>query len=447
MFRLHALRPKTLPIVGMRSWQEQNVESECDHGTCAARPSTRMEPSSRHVFWILLAAIIAMLAKVYCAVTTLGTEDVALYFRFGEVTDARGLAFAMTNPVFNHTPLVAEYVAFLFSTLEGKAKWFPLLIKLPGIVASFGSVFALIWLQRRIPKIPNYAVIVFALSPAAFMIDGFHGNLDSVMIFLLLLAGCACAAKHPSWIVCAVCLGMAAQIKVIALLIAPVFAFFWLHRGRGFHFSATAGAAIVLGWLPGIMADPFAFAKNVVGYGSVWGMWGITYLLRATGYSEFGTVHWLQLTNLQLLVSQILKLSIIACVMVAAWRNRQGNAATLFGTVAFCWMAFFTFAPGMAPQYMVWFAPFVLVWNARWYTALIAVVSATLFAYYQVTVGTFPWYRTTSLRFLPYATTLLVPWAVFVACTIAYLAKSARSDGSKGEESEPTPNGAMLQTP
>ena len=97
----------------------------------------------------------------------------------------------MTNPVFNHTPLVAEYAAFLFSSLEGKAKWFPLLIKLPGIVASFGSVLALIWLQRRIPKIPIYAVIVFATSPAALMIDGFHGNLDSVMIFLLLLAGCA----------------------------------------------------------------------------------------------------------------------------------------------------------------------------------------------------------------------------------------------------------------
>jgi Gpi18-like mannosyltransferase len=157
-----------------------------------------MEPSRRGVIWILLAAIIATLAKLYCAVTTLGTEDVALYFRFGQVTEARGLAFAMTNPSFNHTPLVAEYAATLFAVLDGKAKWFPLLIKLPGILASLGSVLALIWLQRRIPKIPTYAIVLFALSPAAFMIDGFHGNIDSVMTLLLLLAGCACAASNPS---------------------------------------------------------------------------------------------------------------------------------------------------------------------------------------------------------------------------------------------------------
>ena len=389
-----------------------------------------MAPSYRGVIWILLAAIIATVAKLYCAVTTLGTEDVALYFRFGQVTEARGLGFAMTNPSFNHTPMVAEYVATLFAILDGKAKWFPLLIKLPGILASFGSVLALIWLQRQIPKIPTYAIVLFALSPAAFMIDGFHGNIDSVMTLLLLLAGCACAASNPSWLVCALCVALAAQIKVVALLITPVFAFYWFHRGKGLHFIASAGTGILLGWLPGILADPAAFTKNVIGYGSVWGMWGVTFLLRQTGNAAFQTVHWLQLTNAQLVVSQILKVAVIACVLTAAWRNRKGDAVVLFSTIAFCWTAFFSFTPGMGVQYMAWFGPFVLIWNARWFAGLLAVVSTALFAYYQITAGSIPWYRTTSTLFLPYAPLLLLPWATFVACAIAMLKNSINRQSS-----------------
>ena len=378
---------------------------------------------SRGDIWVLITAVFATAAKVYCAITTLGTEDVINYLRYGQIIDLAGMARALSYPTFNLTPLAAEYPAVLVAMLEGNLKWFPLLLKLPGILASLGSVIAMLWLQRRIPKIPTYAIMLFAASPVSFMIDGFHGNIDSVMIFPLLLAACACAAERPSWLVCAFFLALASQVKVVALLTSPVFAFYWFHRGRGLHFIAACGAAVILGWLPGLLASPLDFNRNVVGYGSIWGLWGITYFLRITGIEAFQMVHWIGLSDAQLRVSQILKLTIIVLVLMTAWKNRKGDASVLFTTIAFCWIAFFTLSPGMGMQYMVWFAPFVLVWNARWYTILTVVTSVTLFFFYQIGCGRLPWHHTESPRFMPYTAVLLVPWAAFLACTIALLWK------------------------
>jgi hypothetical protein len=284
-----------------------------------------MVSHSRGTFWILLTAIISALAKIYCALTTFGTDDVELYHRYGRVVEAVGFKLALSNPIFNLTPLAAEYPAFLSTLFQGNERWFPFFLKLPGILASFGSVLALLWLQRRFPRIPTYGLILFAASPIAFMIDGFHGNFDSILVFLLLGAACTCVSERPSWLACAALLALAAQVKVVALLVAPAFAFFWLNRGRGIHFIVVTGLAILAGWLPGLLAAPLPFLKNVVGYGSVWGVWGVTYLLRSTGIPEFSNPHWINLTAGQLIVSQVLKVGIISFVLWAAWRNRKAG--------------------------------------------------------------------------------------------------------------------------
>jgi hypothetical protein len=410
-----------------------------------------MLTSSRGTFWILFAALVATAAKLYCAWTTFGSEDVNAFFRFGQIIDLRGLERVLTLPSFNHTPLTAEYSTSLVSLLRGNEMWFPFFIKLPGILCYLGTVIAMIWLQRRIPSISTSALVFFAASPVSFMIDGFHGNIDSVMVFPLVLAACACALPQPSWVLCAVFLALAAQVKVAALLTAPVFWFFWLYRGRGWQFLLFTGVAIILGWLPGILANPVAYMKNVLGYGGIWGLWGITRLLHATGYPEFQQIHWSGLSHAQVVISQILKATIILGVLIAAWRNRKGDASALFNTIAFCWIFFFSFAPGMGMQYMLWFAPFLLVWNARWYVALTIVISIVLFLYYQTACDTFPWYKTDSPRVTKYASVLLVPWAGFLACTIAFLTKR-KSNGaanlvSDGDMALPAPTACETEMP
>lgn len=379
----------------------------------------------RSTVWILAAALIATLIKLYLAYATYGTDDVLLYFQYGMTVNLHGLAGAFEEPQFNLTPLAAWYPSLLMDSLARNRNWFPLALKLPGILAYLGTVVAMVWLRLRIPRLPSYALVLFAASPVSILIDGFHGNLDSIMVFGLVLAGCACALQRPNWILCAVCLVFASQVKVVALLTAPAFWFFWIHRGRAWSFLLATGAATVFGWLPGILANPPAFFSNVLAYGSVWGMWGITFLLHLTGQPSFQEVNWVGLSNAQIVVSQLLKLIIIAVVVVAGWRNRQGDASTLFGTISFCWIVFFVFSPGMGLQYLLWFAPFLLVWNARWYVALTMISSLVLFFYYTISCGGFPWWRAHTSHFADYYAFLLLPWAAMVACGTTYLVKRA----------------------
>jgi len=170
----------------------------------------------------------------------------------------------------------------------------------------------------------------------------------------------------------------------------------------------------------------------------VWGVWGVTYLLRSTGIPEFSNPHWINLTAGQLIVSQVLKVGIISFVLWAAWRNRKAGATGIFDTLTLCWMIFFALAPGMGSQYLVWFAPFLLVWNARWYAGLTILNSALLFAYYQICCGKMPWFRADSLRFAPYEVVMIVPWATFVACAIVLILK-VRRNGVSNEEASPAP--------
>jgi hypothetical protein len=411
-----------------------------------------MLKSGRGTFWILFAALVATAAKLYCALRTYGSEDVLTFFRYGQIIDLAGMERVLTLRTFNHTPLAAEYSTNLVTLLRGNETWFPFFLKLPGILCYLGTVIALIWLNRRLQTIPTYALILFAASPVSFMVDGYHGNIDSVMVFPLVLAACACALPRPSWILCAICLTLAAQVKVAALLLSPVFWFFWMYRGKGWQFLLVTGAAVILGWLPGITANPAAFMTNVLGYGSIWGVWGITRLFHLTGYPEFQQMHWFGLSKSQVLISQVLKLIIIGGVLAIAWRNRKGNAAVLVSTIAFVWMIFFSLSPGMGMQYMVWFAPFLLVWNARWYTALMIVTSLLLFAFYQAASTTFPWYLTESSSVVKYADVLLIPWVAFLACATAFIVQWRKSTPIESvevskETSFPAINGAEPVAP
>ena len=56
---------------------------------------------------IVLIAVLATAAKVYCALTTVGTVDVAFFRSFGEVISDRGVAqIYRENALFNHPPLL-----------------------------------------------------------------------------------------------------------------------------------------------------------------------------------------------------------------------------------------------------------------------------------------------------------------------------------------------------
>ena len=217
------------------------------------------------------------------------------------------------------------------------------------------------------------------------MISGYHGNVDSVLTCLLLLAAQDCNDGRAA--ACGVWLGLACNVKVIPLLVAPVFFFFWLARGRAKAFFLPAMACIVAGWAVPLIALPKIFLSQVLGYGSNWGSWGIPFVLRATGLPAFAPLGFTDLTPAQSMVMTALKVAIVVMALWIAWHRRTLPASALFSTLAFVWAAFFVLAPGVGAQYLVWIAPFLLVESAAWYATITVASSVFLGVFYQTISG------------------------------------------------------------
>src|SRR5207237_10400448 len=108
-----------------------------------------------------------------------------------------------------------------------------------------------------------------------------------------------------------------------------------------FKFIVPTVLTFLVLWAQALFNFPIAFAKNVLSYGSFWGLWGVTYWLRQTGWSEFGRVTYLHFTPAQALVATILKLSIIAIVLSIALRRRYLGRQNWLRFLAYDWLVFF----------------------------------------------------------------------------------------------------------
>ena len=366
---------------------------------------------------VLLVALLAAAAKCFCAATTSGTLDVVCFREFGRIISAEGLiALYRKLPIFNHTPLVGTFTSVLFDATGGRDVPFRLLLRLPGIAADLGAVVALLWLRRKTGRPAWWALGLFAASPVAFMISGYHGNVDSLVALGLLLTALTCFSGQAA--LCGLCWGLTCQVKIIPLLVAPVFFFFWWQRGQAWRFFAVGAGTMLVGWAWPLLTIPGVFLQHVLDYNSMWGTWGISALLRLTGAAGLDGV---RMAPPGFGVSAILKLAVATSVCALAWRRRAAEPLSLFTTLSLAWLIFFVFAPGFCVNYLIWLAPFVVVHSERSYGAVTAASSVALFAFYTAVCGGLPWDKAyegikTSPLWIPW---LLLPWGTMVLCLVA----------------------------
>jgi hypothetical protein len=369
---------------------------------------------------VVVAASVALIAKSVIALNTFGTNDVAFFYQFGKSLAQHGLEWTYLSDVaFNHPPLVAAFIQQIYGWdhipwLHENGVAFPFLLRLPGIIADFVVVLVLLSASRPL-RLPTWSLLVLALSPVSLMISGFHGNTDPVMVMFLVLASFMCLRERP--ILCGLFLALSCQIKIIPLLLVPVFLFYWLHRRRTVAFLFPFAASMILLWIQPLLEFPAIFIHRVLFYGSFWGLWGITYWLRMTGLNDFSPVTYYNFLPLQQVVVTFLKLGIIAAVLGVAWRRRKLDAQGLFASLGWAWVIFFIFSPGVCAQYMVWLMPFLLVLSPGLFASLTAASSLFLFFFYNTIAGGLPWYLAISTgqrndQWLPWS---LWPWVILIA--------------------------------
>ncbi|MDR3402228.1 MAG: hypothetical protein P4L99_06990 [Chthoniobacter sp.] len=371
---------------------------------------------------VLLLAIAALAAKLYCAATTIGSADVVFFYQYAHTIHEQGLPTMYQATVFfNHTPLVgwfsdAAYTLAGAATQDPDAKrYFVFYLRLPAIFADFFGVIALLWFQEKTGRPLWWALALYAASPVGFMVSGYHGNVDSVMALGVLLAGIACAMNRPA--LCGLCLGFACNIKIIPLILLPAFFFLWWHRGRAARFTIPTALTILIGWSYPLLTIPGVFLKDVLGYGSIWGVWGITYALRFTNHPALRDIAFAQPTPAQAAIITGLKVLIVILALVVAWRRRKVELIEIFQTLAVVWAVFFVFAPGFGAQYLAWIMPCFLVASERWYAWLTAASSVALFVFYNAISGGMPWWQGLKVHSIAgqWAPALVLPWLVLAA--------------------------------
>ena len=368
---------------------------------------------------VLFAAGVAFIIKLLIAWNTIGTNDVVSFYLFGKSLTHSGLEATYVSQVsFNHPPLVAVFVRGIYQLdhlrwIHENGVAFPFLLRLPGIIADFLVVILLLAAARQL-RLPIWSLLILALSPVLVMISGFHGNTESVMVLFLVLAAYMCLQERP--ILCALFLALGCQIKIIPLLLAPVFFFYWLDRRKGLTFTLPLLLASVLLWIEPLLKFPAIFIHRVVFYGSFWGIWGITYWLKLTGVRDFWPVTYYNFLPLQQVVVTTLKVAIIISVCILAWRRRKLNGHGLFASLGWAWIIFFILSPGVCAQYLVWLMPFVLVLSPRFFAWLTAASSLFVFFFYNSICHGLPWYLAISngnlaVEWVPWT---IWPWATLI---------------------------------
>ncbi|MEP6672299.1 MAG: glycosyltransferase 87 family protein, partial [Chthoniobacter sp.] len=378
---------------------------------------------------VLLIALLAVAAKLYCAATTYGTVDVILYYGFAKNIVHEGVVNTyLHDRIFNHPPLLGNYLGFAYQlaggteTTPASGQRFAFFHRLPGILADFSVVLLLLWIRRQTGRPPWWAIAVLAASPVSFMISGYHGNYDPLIPLGLTLTVIACMQRRA--LLAGVLLAVACQVKIIPLLMSPVLFFYWWQQGRdkAWTFMAATVLTLLLCWSAPLLAAPEIFTRQVLVYNSIWGWWGITYLLNISGIDGLaGMVSLKPLSPSQALVTQTLKFLVIAGTLVLAWRRRKAAPAELLATMGLVWGLFFTFAPGFGVQYLAWVSPFLLFYSTRWFLAFTGSASVALFIFYNTISNGIPWQKGFGLErlFGIWGPPLLLPWVVFVAFMIA----------------------------
>lgn len=326
---------------------------------------------------LLLAASLAFIFKLWLALFTEGTLDVAAFADHLAKIEELGVGAyhvtgAFNNP-FNSPPFIIHFLKALGWLTGATNLPFAFWLRLPCILADAGSLSLVYKILDRSPtphrarRAPWLLLLLLALSPISIIISGFHGNTDPVMIFFVLLSAYLLETRERVVWLAALAFGLALNIKVAPLIFAPALWFYLPGMRQRIEYFGLAALVFLLGSLPYLFFEPVHIARRVFGYSSIYGHWGWTYLA-ATWFPaslQFANQPHDVIGVHALFASTGKWLTLAAIVAAAAWLNRRTPKPSLHLQLGLATAIFLFLTPGFGSQYLSWLVPWAVFLGLR----------------------------------------------------------------------------------
>jgi 4-amino-4-deoxy-L-arabinose transferase-like glycosyltransferase len=338
----------------------------------------------RYVLGILTLVFFA--AKAITAWRTVGTDDALFWQTFARTVRRVGPIDIYSQHLivrYNHPPPIGWLLMGL-NQLTDLGLPFRFLIRLPACLADVGSTFLVFELLRRRVSLGHAfaAAVLVAVNPVLFIISGFHGNTDAVLVFFVLLSVWLLADRdRPVW--AALALAAALGVKLVPVVVIPAILAAGFSRGRrvGFRLLAAAAVAVTASWLPAVAREYPAMKLNVFGYGGHPGHWGVTAVLRKLG--ETGAIDAYAGPGRYLVLAA-------AALPAAFWAWRRPS--DLPAATGLALVSFLALSPAWAPQYLAWTVAAGAVLSTVAAAVYSAVAGTMLVVLYTQWSHGFPWH-------------------------------------------------------
>lgn len=312
--------------------------------------------------WLFIALTAATAIKVFLALKAPSTADSIAYVEFlNEIREHGGIALYQFRGSYNNPfifpPAMIHLIKALGSIADATGLPFEFCLRLLPSLADVGSFFV-IWSLLRGHKQLFLILFLLASCPTSVLINGSEGNIDGLMIFLVLLSIWLIESGKPWW-VAGIAWGLALDLKAVPLMFAFVFLFYPRTLKARVEYFVGALAVIAISSMPFIFQSPGILMK-VFGYSSIYGVWGLTKLaVLLTGTPVF--LNWpYDPTGSHAIFQTILKvLGFIVIVVLSFWMNHREPKASLLRQCGLVVAIFLFLTPGFGVQYLVWLVPFV----------------------------------------------------------------------------------------
>lgn len=315
---------------------------------------------------------LAFLIRIVIAATTFGTWDMESVYIVADMLK-KDIPVYLSTWRYNQPPVwmwTIGGMSFLADITNIPLSFWA---RTPFILTDMGIgilIYKIAKWKKYQEKTAKILSALYLFSPIAIWVSSYQAQLDSAIIFLIILAAWILIRSEKittqKLILSGLTLGISATIKLVPLGIAPLFSWYLLKKMivkkvpllkiiiSLVVFNLLVILPLILVFLP--FLDQWTGIKaDVIGYKTAWGIWGTSLLLRRLADSGLG--QWFigiaEFSKQQsLMVGAVILLSYLFVLV------KRFSLLSMIYTVFFILTLL---SPFLAPQYLLWILPFWLI--------------------------------------------------------------------------------------